>query len=125
MSVTSTDPAPPAGLTQVEAHRARELFEELFDELTVIGLHADGSTTRLMWTEETAAAGAWFDRTAARLGLQPSVDRNGNRWAWSAAPAAGAIVTGSHLDSVRSGGRFDGALGVLTGLVADSETPTR
>jgi beta-ureidopropionase / N-carbamoyl-L-amino-acid hydrolase len=118
MSVTSTDPAPPAGLTQVEAHRARELFEELFDELTAIGLHADGSTTRLMWTEETAAAGAWFDRTAARLGLQPSVDRNGNRWAWSAAPAAGAIVTGSHLDSVRSGGRFDGALGVLTGLVA-------
>ena len=118
MSVASTGPAPPAGLTQAEALRARALFEELFNELTVIGLHADGSTTRLMWTEETAAAGAWFDRTATRLGLHPSVDRNGNRWAWSATPATGAIVTGSHLDSVRSGGRFDGALGVLTGFVA-------
>ena len=32
-------------LTQVEGRHARELFEELFDELTVIGLHADGSTT--------------------------------------------------------------------------------
>jgi N-carbamoyl-L-amino-acid hydrolase len=105
-------------LTQVEGRHARELFEELFDELTAIGLHADGSTTRLMWTEETAAAGAWFDRTAARLGLHPSADRNGNRWAWSAAPAVGAIVTGSHLDSVPDGGRFDGALGVLAGLVA-------
>jgi beta-ureidopropionase / N-carbamoyl-L-amino-acid hydrolase len=118
MSVAPTDPAPPAGLTQAEALRARELFKELFDELTVIGLHADGSTTRLMWTDETAAAGAWFDRTATRLGLHPSVDRNGNRWVWSATPAAGAIVTGSHLDSVPGGGRFDGALGVLTGLVA-------
>jgi N-carbamoyl-L-amino-acid hydrolase len=118
MSVAPTDPAPPAGLTDAEAQRARELFAELFDELSAIGLHADGSTTRLMWTAETAAAGAWFDRTARRLGLHPSVDRNGNRWAWNGAPAAAAIVTGSHLDSVRSGGRFDGALGVLTGLVA-------
>ena len=118
MSVAPTDSPPPGGLTRAEALRARELFEELFDELTVIGVHADGSTTRLMWTEETAAAGAWFDRTATRLGLHPGVDRNGNRWAWSTTPAAGAIVTGSHLDSVRSGGRFDGALGVVTGLVA-------
>lgn len=118
MSIAPTDPAPPAGLTVEEGVLARGLFDELFDELTVIGLDADGSTTRLMWTEETAAAGAWFDRTAMRLGLQPSVDRNGNRWAWSAPPAAGAIVTGSHLDSVPGGGRFDGALGVLTGLVA-------
>lgn len=118
MSATPTDPAPPAGLTQAEGRRGRELFDELFGELTAIGLAADGSTTRLMWTEETAAAAAWFDRTATRLGLHPSVDRNGNRWAWSAAPTAGAIVTGSHLDSVPGGGRFDGALGVLTGLVA-------
>jgi N-carbamoyl-L-amino-acid hydrolase len=101
-----------------EAGYARELFAELFEELSAIGLQADGATTRLAWTDDAAAAAAWFDRSATRLGLEPRVDANGNRWAWSCPPTAGAIVTGSHLDSVRAGGRFDGALGVIAGLVA-------
>src|SRR5215207_8639849 len=33
-------------------------------------------------------------------------------------PAAGEIWTGSHLDTVPDGGRFDGALGVVGGLAA-------
>ncbi len=101
-----------------EADYARELFAELFEELSAIGLDAGGATTRLAWTREAAAAADWFDRTAERLGLDPRVDANGNRWAWAGSPAAGAIVTGSHLDSVPAGGRFDGALGVLAGLIA-------
>ncbi len=101
-----------------ESQYARALFEELFGELSQIGLDQDGATTRLAWTDEAAAAAEWFDRTARRLDLEPQVDRNGNRWAWAGAPAAGAIVTGSHLDSVREGGSFDGALGVVTGLIA-------
>lgn len=101
-----------------EARYARGLFTELFDELSAIGRQADGSTTRLAWTEEADAAGEWFDRTARRLGLEPQTDRNGNRWAWAGSPAPGATVTGSHLDSVRNGGSFDGALGVVIGLIA-------
>ena len=105
-------------MNQAESTYARELFQELFDELSGIGLDSGGATTRLAWTEEAAAAAEWFERTARRLGLEPETDRNGNRWAWAGTPAAGAIVTGSHLDSVREGGRFDGALGVVSGLVA-------
>jgi N-carbamoyl-L-amino-acid hydrolase len=101
-----------------EAGYARELFAELFEELSAIGLNTDGATTRLAWTDEAAAAADWFDRTAERLGLDPQADANGNRWAWAGSPTPGAIVTGSHLDSVPSGGRFDGALGVTAGLVA-------
>src|SRR3954449_957045 len=33
-----------------------------------------------------------------------------------AAPGAPALVLGSHLDTVRDAGRYDGALGVLAGL---------
>ncbi|HWE59972.1 MAG TPA: allantoate amidohydrolase [Solirubrobacteraceae bacterium] len=95
-----------------------ELFEQLFGELSAIGLDQQGATTRLAWSEEAAEAAAWFDRTARRLGLDPQVDKNGNRWAWTCAPTPAAIVTGSHLDSVREGGRFDGALGVVAGLIA-------
>jgi N-carbamoyl-L-amino-acid hydrolase len=105
-------------MTVAETTYVRELFEQLFAELNAIGLDQDGATTRLAWTAEAAEAAAWFDSAATRLGLEPQVDRNGNRWAWSGGPGRGAIVTGSHLDSVREGGRFDGALGVVAGLVA-------
>ena len=106
-------------MNATESDHARELFERLFAELSAIGLDpGSGATTRLAWTEQAAAAAEWFDRTARRLGLEPEVDRNGNRWAWSGTQAPKAIVTGSHLDSVREGGRFDGALGVVVGLIA-------
>jgi N-carbamoyl-L-amino-acid hydrolase len=108
-------------MNATETQHARELFERLFAEVSAIGLdRSSGATTRLAWTEQAAAAAAWFDRTARSLGLEPEVDRNGNRWAWAggADTGAGAIITGSHLDSVREGGRFDGALGVVVGLIA-------
>ena len=94
------------------------LLPELLDELNAIGRDPAGGWTRLAWTAEDAAAGRWFERRAHAFGLEPSVDRNGNRWAWSAPPRAGAIVTGSHLDTVPRGGRLDGALGVAAGLLA-------
>ena len=37
---------------------------------------------------------------------------------WKARKPGPAIVTGSHIDSERPGGRFDGALGVVGGLLA-------
>ena len=45
-------------------------------------------------------------------------------------PAAGAVAFGSHLDTVPTGGRFDGVFGVLAGLevmraLADAGVRTR
>jgi N-carbamoyl-L-amino-acid hydrolase len=109
------------GLTETEYRTARELFADLFGRLQAIGRAPDGSSTRLAWSPEVAQAGQWFDAAAQRLGLAVSVDRNGNRWAWSApGESTKAIVTGSHLDTVPRGGRFDGALGVVCGLIAAS-----
>jgi beta-ureidopropionase / N-carbamoyl-L-amino-acid hydrolase len=82
--------------------------------LEPIGLSGAG-TTRLAWTEEDAAAGAWFDAQAAGLGLRSVRDPAGSRWALP--PGDGPWwAVGSHLDSVREGGRFDGALGVAAGF---------
>src|ERR1017187_1725028 len=67
---------------------------------------------------------------AAERGLRTYCDRNGNLWAWWDLPGsaaggpgppgdrAGAIVTGSHLDSVPDGGAFDGPLGVVSAFAA-------
>ncbi|MPY78656.1 MAG: allantoate amidohydrolase [Actinophytocola sp.] len=60
----------------------------------------------------------WFTAAAERAGLDVDADRNGNLWAWWGAPADGAVVTGSHLDSVPGGGAFDGPLGVASALAA-------
>jgi beta-ureidopropionase / N-carbamoyl-L-amino-acid hydrolase len=60
----------------------------------------------------------WFTEQASRRGLDVRTDRNGNLWAWWGAPGPGAVVTGSHLDSVPGGGAFDGPLGVVSALAA-------
>ena len=60
----------------------------------------------------------WFVTEARARGLDVEADRNGNLWAWWGAPGEGAVVTGSHLDSVPGGGAFDGPLGVVSGLAA-------
>jgi len=88
---------------------AADLLDRLAP-LEEIGATPTG-TTRLPWTAEDEASGAWFAAQAARAGLRVERDPAGNRWAVPDAPGPWWAV-GSHLDSVRDGGRFDGALGV-------------
>jgi beta-ureidopropionase / N-carbamoyl-L-amino-acid hydrolase len=68
-------------------------------------------TTRLAWTAEDAAAGDWFRSQAAASGLRVERDPAGNLWAVPDVPPPWWAL-GSHLDSVRQGGSFDGALGM-------------
>jgi N-carbamoyl-L-amino-acid hydrolase len=80
------------------------------DALGDIGVEPDG-VHRLAWTDEDAATRAWFEDQAAGAGLRVARDPAGNLWACpDADPPWWGI--GSHLDSVRGGGRFDGPLGV-------------
>lgn len=52
-------------------------------------------------------------------GLEVHIDRLGNMIGMRKGKTSGpAVATGSHLDTVYSGGRYDGALGVLAGLEA-------
>jgi N-carbamoyl-L-amino-acid hydrolase len=79
-----------------------------------IGRSATG-TNRLAWTAEDAAASKWFEAQATSVGLRVERDPAGNLWAVPASPGPWWVVA-SHLDSVRDGGRFDGALGVAAGF---------
>jgi N-carbamoyl-L-amino-acid hydrolase len=84
------------------------------DALGDVGVRPDG-VFRLAWTAEDAATGAWFEEQAEGTGLRVARDPAGNRWACpDAEPPWWAV--GSHLDSVRGGGRFDGPLGVACGF---------
>jgi N-carbamoyl-L-amino-acid hydrolase len=96
-------------------------FAALWDSLLPVGRHAPtGGYRRYSWTEADAACRAWFNEQAQKRGLRACCDRNGNLWAWwdRPGPARGAIVTGSHLDSVPDGGAYDGPLGVISAFAA-------
>jgi beta-ureidopropionase / N-carbamoyl-L-amino-acid hydrolase len=92
------------------------------------GLEGIGETpegiVRLAWSEEARACWEWFAEQAAGCGLEPTSDPAGNLWACPRSDPPWFGV-GSHLDSVRGGGSFDGPLGVASGfeLAARSERP--
>ncbi len=94
----------------------------LLSDLVPIGLDEDGATTRLAWTREDEEAAGWFARRAAAIGRRMERDPAGNLWACPDTPGPWWAV-GSHLDSVRSGGRFDGALGVAAGFAVAERLP--
>ena len=87
-------------------------------ELARIGATAKGGVKRLALTETDREGRDRFVAWAREAGLETRVDPIGNIFAVRNGAQAGAapIVMGSHLDSQPSGGKFDGAYGVLAGL---------
>lgn len=83
-----------------------------------IGATARGGCDRQALTDADGAARRQLARWGEALGLALSVDRVGNMALRreGADPARPPVAIGSHLDTQPTGGRFDGALGVLAGL---------
>jgi allantoate deiminase len=96
-----------------------EQLEHRLDELYAIGAHRDGGAYRPVYSAEWAAAGERVERWMKEAGLKTRRDAVGNLWGRAEASEKGkVIVTGSHIDTVRRGGRLDGALGIVAGLAA-------
>lgn len=76
--------------------------------------------TRLGYSEEEWESIAAFIQEAQALGLAVIRDAAGNAIArWEGMHSeAGAVAMGSHLDTVKNGGGYDGVAGVLCGLGA-------
>ena len=86
--------------------------------LSRIGLHEDGSVTRLAFSLADLRARQYMIHLCQRAGLQVRMDGIGNLIARLEAgpPGAPAVALGSHVDSVPRGGRFDGAVGAVAAL---------
>ncbi len=83
-----------------------------------IGGTVNGGVRRLALTDEDRRARDLFVAWCRQAGCTVTIDQMGNIFARREGtdPTLSPIVTGSHLDSQPTGGRFDGAYGVLAGL---------
>jgi beta-ureidopropionase / N-carbamoyl-L-amino-acid hydrolase len=97
-----------------------ERFASLWHSLAPVGQDpSTGGYLRYAWSEADLACREWFFEEATDRGMTVESDRNGNLWAWWGDPAeGGAVVTGSHFDSVPHGGAYDGPLGIVSGFLA-------
>jgi len=93
------------------------LLARRLDELYAIGAEPEGGTYRPLYGTAWAAAGERVERWMKDAGLRTRRDAVGNLWG-RADGKGKSIVTGSHIDTVRRGGRLDGALGIVAGLTA-------
>src|SRR6478752_3609796 len=94
-------------------------FDGMWAELLPVGRDPQtGGYRRFAWTRTDHDLREWFAAEASSRGLDLTVDRAGNQWAWWGDPDADGpgLVLGSHLDSVPDGGAYDGPLGVVTAL---------
>ncbi len=95
----------------------RERLLASIDDYATIGATPGGGVTRLALSEEDRVVRDRFRADVAAVGAIITVDDVGNIIARRPGREdLPPIQIGSHLDSVRNGGRFDGALGVLGGL---------
>ncbi|HTD35042.1 MAG TPA: M20 family metallo-hydrolase [Candidatus Elarobacter sp.] len=99
-------------------------------ELATLGATPAG-IDRALFTAAERAARERFVAWAREDGLTVEQDRAGNVFARLGPRDAPPVQCGSHLDTVRGGGAYDGAYGVIGGLealrtiVANGETPAR
>jgi beta-ureidopropionase / N-carbamoyl-L-amino-acid hydrolase len=85
--------------------------------LATIGDTGDGGARRLALTDEDREGRDFLCQMIREAGLTVHVDAIGNIVGVLAGREDGpAVIMGSHIDTVGSGGRYDGALGVMAGL---------
>ncbi len=89
------------------------------EELAAVGRREDGSCCRLALTDEDRRGRDLVVSWMRELGLEVRVDRVGNIVALRPGREDLApVMTGSHIDTVATGGKYDGNYGVLAGLEA-------
>lgn len=92
------------------------LMSRLF-ELGRIGALEGGGVCRLALTDADKAGRDWLSGQMRALGLDLHIDAIGNIWGVRAgSDDLAPVMIGSHIDTVATGGLYDGALGVVAGL---------
>lgn len=95
-------------------------IESLIEWLAQYGRTKEGGVTRLLYSDEWKQAQKALQQKMAVVGLKTYCDSVGNLFgrATGTQKPNEVILTGSHIDTVVQGGKYDGAYGVLASLIA-------
>ncbi|MCP3763601.1 allantoate deiminase [Domibacillus sp. A3M-37] len=94
--------------------------DEMIKWLASFGATANGGVTRLLYSEAWSEAQHALKSVMHQKGLDARFDEVGNlfgRLTGTDEPES-VILTGSHIDTVKDGGQFDGAYGIVASLMA-------
>jgi N-carbamoyl-L-amino-acid hydrolase len=103
---------------RVDGARLWQRLEALGEIGAVLGPNGERGCARLALTDLDRDGRDLVVSWMVDLGMHVEIDAIGNVVATRAGtdPNAASVMVGSHIDTVRTGGRFDGNLGVLAGL---------
>ncbi len=93
---------------------------QLLEWIAQFGNDAKDGVTRLVYTSDWKNAQQALHGKMQDIGLLSWFDTVGNLFGrlQGTDATAGVIMTGSHVDTVKNGGKYDGAYGIVAGLVA-------
>lgn len=91
---------------------------QTLDEMALVGPGLRGGCNRQTLTDADKQGRDLFRRWCEEAGMTVGIDSMGNIFARleGTEPDLDPVMTGSHLDTQPTGGRYDGVLGVLAGL---------
>ncbi|MDY0395497.1 M20 family metallo-hydrolase [Virgibacillus halophilus] len=94
-----------------------ERIEKMLKQFNAIG-YSEGGMNRLAFTENELKAKELFKEMCKEKGLNVRMDNSGNIIARREGinPELPPVSTGSHLDTVINGGKYDGTVGVVAAL---------
>lgn len=97
-----------------------EQVEEMVEWLAEFGKSESNGVTRTLYSEEWQSAQQAVEKRMKDIGLHSYYDDVGNLFGRLPGKLenASTILTGSHIDTVIDGGKYDGAYGVIAGLIA-------
>jgi N-carbamoyl-L-amino-acid hydrolase len=97
----------------------RDRVQHDLDQLSRFAEPGQGEWGRPVFSEAYRASREWVSSRMRDAGLEVRVDEAGNILGTRPGRRPGrTLATGSHTDTVRDGGRFDGVVGVLGGIEA-------
>ena len=102
----------------IDIDRLVARLDQLAEIGRIDGPNGEWGNARLALTDDDKAGRDLVVEWMRSLGLAVEIDRVGNIVGTRVGDnmALAPVMTGSHIDTVGTGGRFDGTLGVLAGL---------
>ena len=92
-------------------------LQQRLNTLAALGRLPEGGVRRIAYSDDDLAARQWVTTAMVEAGMTVTRDAAGNIIGrYEGKKSLPALATGSHIDTVPAGGRYDGALGVLAGI---------